>query len=332
MARIMILPVDIAGQSGLMSKYLNANHMFSIAYNTFPNYLQCTDHMIETDLYSLQKVFHRTFDSFDIYHYMNSCTIFSDQSDLRVLHEKGKKVVMNHRGSDIRSSQWAVHGKDYHNPYVITKNCKSHEQIVQNLEYFSKYVSAAVVTDYECYKYVKDYYERVYVIPQLIETHKHTPIYPQKDKKRPVVLHAPTHREFKGTDYIIQAVQALRPQMDFEFRLIENMTQQEAFRNYQEADIIIDQIRCGAYGNLGIEAMTLGKAVIAYIREDLVPLYPLELPIVSANPDQIKEKLKMLLLHPELRHEIGKKGRAFVEKYHDAKVVMKSLISMYEEI
>ena len=78
--------------------------------------------------------------------------------------------------------------------------------------------------------------------------------------------------------------------------------------------------------------MCAGKPTLTYIRDDLVSAYPEDMPLVNTNPDTIYENLKKLITDAELRHEIGLKSRAYVEKYHDVKVVVDDLENIYKEV
>jgi glycosyltransferase involved in cell wall biosynthesis len=53
---------------------------------------------------------------------------------------------------------------------------------------------------------------------------------------------------------------------------------------------------------------------------------------MSANPDQIYDTLKELIRNPVLRNVIGKRGRAYVEKYHSLKAVTRKLIQIYDQL
>src|SRR5690606_27741113 len=107
-----------------------------------------------------------------------------------------------------------------------------------------------------------------------------------------LIVHAPTQREFKGTDEINLAIEKLQRDIpSVKYQLVEGVSHAEALQLYRQADIVIDQVLCGAYGNLSVEGMALGKPVVCYIRPDLVSKYPPELPIVSANPDTLYDVL-----------------------------------------
>jgi glycosyltransferase involved in cell wall biosynthesis len=56
--------------------------------------------------------------------------------------------------------------------------------------------------------------------------------------------------------------------------------------------------------------------------------YPRELPVMHTDPDNIYQNLKMLLETPELRRELGEKGRRYVEKYHDHRKIADDFIRL----
>ncbi len=315
-----------------MSEQLSALGWHSAAYNYFPSYLNYRNRSIETDVYQLHKLFDHAAQIFDIFHFHNGLTFFSDFRDLPKLRDLGNKIVMHHRGNDVRFARKAARGNGYVNPYVYAGNSLPDATIDRNLKYFASYVDMVLVQDYELYHYVKDYYNRVHVLPRLIEPGRIPLRLPLANKQVPLVVHAPTDRLFKGSDSIMHIVRELQRKYRFEFVLIENMSHDMALRYMYQADIVIDQILCGAYGNVSVEAMAAGKPVIAYIRPDLVSTYPRGLPIASANPDTLKKVLLPLLLDPDHRRQLGLKGRKYVEANHDARKVTLQLISLYRSM
>jgi hypothetical protein len=76
--------------------------------------------------------------------------------------------------------------------------------------------------------------------------------------------------------------------------------------------------------------MALGKAVIAYIRDDLVDEVPKGV-LVNANPLTIEDRLRELIADHDQRVSLGKAARSFVERYHAADVVARRLQEVYVE-
>ena len=85
---------------------------------------------------------------------------------------------------------------------------------------------------------------------------------------RLIFAHAPSHRGAKGTAFVLAAAEQLRTEgYRFELELIEGLARDKAIERYAACDVVIDQLLAGWYGGLGVEAMALGKPVVAYIRE-----------------------------------------------------------------
>ncbi len=100
----------------------------------------------------------------------------------------------------------------------------------------------------------------------------------------------------------------------------------------KQCDVYIDQLIIGGHGYAALEAMAFGKPVVGYINPVLGKDYPSDLPIFNANPDNIAERLEVLIKDAALRNELGKKGRAYAEKYHDGEKIARELVKIYEEV
>jgi glycosyltransferase involved in cell wall biosynthesis len=150
----------------------------------------------------------------------------------------------------------------------------------------------------------------------------------------PVVVHAPTDFAIKGTKYVEEAVQSLKAEgYKFDFRLIQGVSNREAQRIYrEEADIIIDQIIAGGFGNVAVEGMFAGKPVIGTLLEEIREKFCPECPIINATVDTVKEKLAWLIENPEERARLGREGRVFVEKYCDREAISRDLWNIYKSL
>lgn len=137
------------------------------------------------------------------------------------------------------------------------------------------------------------------------------------------ILHAPSHRMVKGTDLILAALEELKADgHEFELLLVEGMSNAQAREVYTKADVLADQLFAGWYGGLAVELMALGKPVLAYIREEdlgfIDPEMREELPIVQATPQSVKDVLRGVLETPRKDLvALGRRSRAFVERWHD---------------
>ena len=144
------------------------------------------------------------------------------------------------------------------------------------------------------------------------------------DSEDVVVVHAPNHRGFKGTEFVMQAVDQLRTQgLRVKLILLEKIQNDEVRRIFrEEADILVEQIICTGHGMNGLEGMASGLPTISNLEDEnyLMPIrrwsYFGECPLVSASPESLVDVLEKLVTRPELRKQLGGAGRKYVEKYH----------------
>ena len=154
-------------------------------------------------------------------------------------------------------------------------------------------------------------------------------------RSRPLLLHAPSHRGAKGTRYILGAVDRLKSAgLKFDFMLVEGIPQAEARKFYEEADIAVDQLLAGWYGGFAVEMMALGKPVICYIRREDLRFIPEgmrnSLPVIQADPGSIESVLEKWLLKSDFdRRQQGLASRQFIERWHDPKRIVRSLLHDY---
>lgn len=161
---------------------------------------------------------------------------------------------------------------------------------------------------------------------------------PETPSAIPHIIHAPSNRSIKGTKYILSAFERLEKEgIPFRYTLVEGMSNQEARKVYETADILIDQLLAGYYGGLAVELMSLAKPVICYMREEDFRHMPRDMvrdmPIINATPDGIYEVLKKhLTTNKHKLRDIGLASRKYVETYHDPIKVAGKLVADYKAV
>lgn len=326
---VLHLPLEVGNQVNEICKQLRKQGLQAVGLNWRKrSYMDSGQAIIASDAYEMANALEDLVSQYDVLHYHTGYTIYPDKSDIVYALQAGKKVVMHHRGNDVRLPAAARRL----NPYVYTDSSLPARDIMANLQFFSRHLSVAIVQDYELYDYVSGYYKHVHVLPRLIDTSVMKPLKRQPAKLRPLVVHAPTNRAFKGTEAIQRVIKSVQSELSFDFVTLERMRQRDIWLAMAKADIVIDQVLCGAYGNVSVEAMALERPVICYIRPDIVErMYP-QPPIVSAHPGQLHDQLKQLLMDEPLRQEVGKKGRAYVKRVHEASKVARQLLGIYASL
>ena len=87
------------------------------------------------------------------------------------------------------------------------------------------------------------------------------------------------------------------------------------------------------------EAMMLGKTVITFIRPEWaqsvakeLPEFIKELPIISAGPSNVEEKLRYLINNPDERIRIGLRSREFAIKWHGMDLAAQKFDLIYKTL
>jgi glycosyltransferase involved in cell wall biosynthesis len=143
-----------------------------------------------------------------------------------------------------------------------------------------------------------------------------------------VVAHSPNHRGFKGSEFLIAAVDRLRSEgLAVDLLLLEQVPNEEIRRVLTEqADILVEQLIFPGYAMSGVEGLAAGVVVISNLADERI-LQPFrrwsflsQCPIVSATPETIENVLRELCSNPSRRREIALKSRQYAVDYHSRDV------------
>lgn len=275
----------------------------------------------------------KCFFHFNTFHFYYGTSLFPYQLDLPLYSLFGKRVIMEYLGTDCQLYEYSIQKYKWTNSsgrFLIKQDGLNNDKIIiKRLKSESKYIDKKFV----CAPLYSEFVQKSTVLPLAIDISDFSfiPIF-KKDKLR--IMHAPTHRGFKGSDYILEAVHKLIEEgYPLEIDLVEGVTHFELKNRYLKCDIFIDQILAGWYGTASIEAMAIGRPVICFMRNDYFKEinYNCIIPIISANPDSIYDVLKETVgFSFEKLQEIGLSSRLFVEETHDVKKVTEKLIQEYK--
>jgi glycosyltransferase involved in cell wall biosynthesis len=265
-----------------------------------------------------------------IFHYGDTLLPFN--LDLPILKLFRKVTVMRFVGSDIRYYEAVAAaakkvGLKYH---VSEERLKIEEKAANTIlrrkkrmiRMVEKYATHVISGPSFSQLLTRPYYR--IPVPLDIDNIK----YNNRQNQRPIIVHAPSRAAVKGSSHVLEAVEQLKKEgLDFEFRLFKDTSNIEVRRALSEADIAVDQLFAFGAGMFALEAMAAGCAVLGGNKPELSG-FPKELPIIDTNIDSLYQNLKTLLEKPELRRELGEKGRRYVEKYHDHRKIANDYIRL----
>ncbi len=258
---------------------------------------------------------------YDCFHFHYAHSLLPFGLDLMLLKSLNKKIFFEFHGSELRGQINNIKYPYFHNISQVKRQSKLIKKEIE-------YADGIILHDIELKPHLPDTNIPIHIVPLRVDLSRLTPVFPDVEVKKPVVVHAPSNRGSKGSNWIIEAANKLKDQIDFV--LVENKSQDEAIEIYKKADIIIDQISVGAYGVFAIECMALGKPVLSYISDEVRNSLPDTCPIQNIEPDTIYDVLYELSSNSILRRDLGIQGRHYVEEYHDYIKNAQILKSIYE--
>ena len=139
------------------------------------------------------------------------------------------------------------------------------------------------------------------------------------ERARPVVVHAPSRRWTKGTERVMPVLEALDSEGAIEFRMAEGLPWAGMRELVKEADVVVDQFAIGTYGTFACEGMAAGKAVVAFLDEQVHKDVGAVPPIVNATPDTLRSALESLLDDRAQAARTGLEAVEYVRTYHDGR-------------
>ncbi|HJY62991.1 MAG TPA: glycosyltransferase [Ignavibacteria bacterium] len=244
-------------------------------------------------------------DTFDIIHFGSGIDYYSDSRLAKKWKKAGKKIINCYYGDDLRT-RGIVKDMDELSDLNLTfeyDHTLRHQNV--NFLYFPFDADNVKYTDDESYN----------------------------SGKKIRIIHSPTHRFIKGTEFVIAAIDKVKKSKNnIEFILIENQPREKVIEVKTTCHIAIDQIgnRGGTgYGINSLETLAMGLPTITDMNGGMETWLP-DNPFIVASSNNLAEKIietidniKNIALE---RHKL----RKWVIKYHSYESVFKKLLEYYK--
>jgi uncharacterized protein (UPF0332 family) len=257
---------------------------------------------------------------FDVWHIHKGFSMFHHAKDLMIAKKLGKKIIIHYRGREIR-------------PEMHLDTLLKH--IIEKVKRENEIADQIFVKDGQLAELISPYVERPIVFPNIVRVDhfippSEFPIDYFETKRKLRVVHIPSNAEYKGTAFIRQAAERLKDKIDY--TELSNISHEEVLHSYWKADVIIDQLLTGTYGNASLEAMALGRCVVNYLNPVFTRFEPEIPPIVQATQESVTEVLMDLDINRSLLHARAKEGIQFIRRNHKKEEVGLKLINCYQNI
>lgn len=254
--------------------------------------------------------------------------------EIRYLQRHGLKVGVLWHGSDIRDP--GAHAANVNGSVFLNAPAESvndlHSVVQRNLK---RLAATKRITTFVSTPDLLRYQPNATWLPiQVHPSFLHQPLQPVGGSP-PTVLHLPSRGYLKGTKVIDRHMRSLARSGIIHYVTPQQVPHSAVRRILEDADIVIDQIGMDAYGVASLEALALGKTVVAqvgtFVREQVGRRTGMVIPIQEANADTIKHVVQSLAQHPAQREKLAYSGREYVRVVHSPQAAAAALASFLND-
>lgn len=248
---------------------------------------------------------------------------FSEEKLFPYLKKKGKKIICLHVGSDVR------HFSAFEQEYKT-----------ETLNWESTFHDEDVNTTIQKIRVHELYADLIYSVPDqaglmirpynhlfLPFTYTNKIVFKLPDRDIPLILHAPSRSGIKGTNAIKSVIAQLKKDgYKFNFKLIENLPNEELIPLLSEADILCDQLYINGPAVLSTEAMAAGCVVLTK-HLNMKPFTP---PVVSVTAENLYDELLIIIKDKKLRIDLAIKAKEYIVQNNDAQIIAQKMLEDLE--
>ncbi len=266
----------------------------------------------------------------DYFIFIYGQSLLPENIDFKIIQALNKKIVSILVGNDVR-----------HTPAWETQNNYTWEQLSSNPRpYYCSNLYTNVLMQrlrmaelYSCGIYSQPNVVNMGIRPYKhlympLEKTKFTEFKP-KNRSVPLVIHAPSDTDIKGTYRLLQAFKNIESRgIKFELKILHGLKNYEVLKILSEADCAVDQLFPSEGGLFSREAMASGCAVASVLdcytesERGGLPIFPLHL-------SALEEDLSYFLQNINLRMHLAKEGYQYVNKFHDPIEICKNILKTF---
>lgn len=350
--KVIHFPTPTAGRSWQLAQGEKKLGLESVVFYKNSNWLDypydiCLEWCGNRFRYEMKKLetAYKISKEYDVFH-MNFGSSLVDFPNLHLdyldlLFYKNKKVCVTYNGCDARQkykriAQTKISACCYDDCYNgICMNRKLEQQKARRIKKLYKNNVTMFAVNPDLLNFLP---ENAVFLPYALNEEDIVRKKKYKLKNKIRIIHAPTQRACKGTDDILEAIKKIEQSYPgkIEFKLIEKVKHEDALKLYQDADLVIDQLRVGWYGSFAMETMCMGIPVIAYINEEDLHFIPEQMAkdcletIINANGKTLFSVLENIINDPKELEQRHMAAMEYVHNWHAAEKVAAITKKYYE--
>lgn len=253
--------------------------------------------------------------------------------DVRRLRAAGLSVALMSHGSDLRVPSDHARRHPFSpfapgagaGPEVDATTAKLEVQARRNRELLARFDGPVFVSTPD----LLDDAPHAVWCPTVVDPGEWRSDAPVLERAVPRVVHIPSNGHLKGSAHVDAALRPLHEAGLVDYRRLDGVVRDVLTREYEQADLVVDQVAMGLYGVAAIEAMAAGRVVLAYlgepVRERIRAATGLEVPIVEVSPETLRGVVERLLQDRRAGAAAAAEGPEFVRAVHDGEYSARAL-------
>jgi glycosyltransferase involved in cell wall biosynthesis len=162
-----------------------------------------------------------------------------------------------------------------------------------------------------------DYVDRAWWLPVTVEMSRWATSGPVLNRRRPVVLHAPSNELLKGSDVIDRVLRKLAEEDVVDYVRAPRVPADDMPALVATSDVVVDQLHLGLYGVLACEAMAARRLVVSEVGDRVRARVPVDIPIVEVDEYSLEATLRRIASEPARFRDVAEAGPGFVRRFHD---------------
>ena len=141
----------------------------------------------------------------------------------------------------------------------------------------------------------------------------------------------------KGAPETLSLIKNVARRTGCNINYLTNQSHVKVMQEKRRASLIIDDLVTGSYHISGLEGLSLGKTVLAFL-DDRTQQVLREIsgsdicPFINVRLEDALEVMTYLLVHPNEMAEIGINSRKWIEKYWADRILIQHFVNVYEKL
>jgi len=241
--------------------------------------------------------------------------------DIAALRARGVQVALLFHGSDIRTP--SVHARSEPDSPFRDGGYPDQDRLERTAARNAALIRSARLPVFVSTPDLLSFVPEATWLPVAVDPESWRAAEPTLQRRRPIVVHAPSRAGLKGTALVSPIARRLHEEGVIEYRELHGVPAADMPGVYGQADIVLDQFSLGIYGVAACEALAAGRLVVSHVSDEVRTRVRAwtghELPVLEACASTVEDTLRAIADDPAPIRALAARGPGFVREIHDGR-------------